>query len=405
MKVVIIGGGAAGFFAALSAKEHHPDAEVYLFEKSQKLLSKVKISGGGRCNVTNATTSIKELCGAYPRGSKVLKKLFPTFSTKETMEWFETRQVPLTIQEDLHVFPVSQDSQSIIDCFLKEAKKLGVFIKTGMGVQRIEPVENGLQLHFIKADIAPQIADKVIVASGGNPKRSSLNWLEELGHKIDDPVPSLFTFNMPDEAIKDLMGIVVEKTQVSIQGTKLKSDGPLLITHWGMSGPAILKLSAFGARLLHDMDYNCVAQVNWVNEANNEVVKNEIHSIINEHPRKKLSNIRPYYLRERLWHFLLEKAGFPSNKTWDELGKKGVNKLVTLLTNDNYQVRGKTTFKEEFVTCGGVSLESITHKTMESKVVPNLYFAGELLDIDGITGGYNFQAAWTTGYIAGKLGG
>jgi len=404
MKVAVIGGGAAGYFAAISAKTHHPDAKVFLLEKTKKLLAKVKISGGGRCNVTNGCTSIKTLSEAYPRGGKQLKKAFRTFYTKDTMEWFESRGVPLVIQEDGCVFPKAQDSQVIIDCLQKEAHKLDVIVETSKGVQKMEPKSNGqIRCEFIKDAHHPAVFDKVIIATGGSPKRSGLAWLEDLGHEIAEPVPSLFTFNMPSESVRDLMGIVVEETLTSIQGTKLKSDGPLLITHWGMSGPSILKLSAFGARLLSEMGYECKVQVNWVNQANNELVRENLQAIVQNHPQKMLTNMRAYGLPDRLWQYLLQKIELPAQKRWSELGKKGINKLVTVLTNDIYQVKGKTTFKEEFVTCGGVSLSSIDFRTMQSKVVPNLYFAGEVMDVDGITGGYNFQSAWTTGFIAGQL--
>ena len=403
MTIAIIGGGAAGFFSAIAAKENYPHSTVIIFEKSPKLLAKVKISGGGRCNVTNGCSSIKKLAQAYPRGGKKLKQAFRIFDNKDTIKWFESRGVPLVTQEDNCVFPVSQNSQSIIDCFFKEIKRLKIEVKTGHGIQAIEPFNDQLKLFFSKKENPPKVFDKVIVATGGSPKRKNLEWLEALHHKIQDPVPSLFTFNMPNESITQLMGIVVEHTLVSIQSTQLKSDGPLLITHWGMSGPAILKLSAFGAKILSEKNYECKVQVNWVNVANNEKVSNELKNIISEHPNKIISNFRPYLLPERLWLFLLEKCDLPKQKKWSELGKKGQNKLVNILTNDVYQVKGKTTFKEEFVTCGGISLESVDFKTMQSKVCKNLYFAGELLDIDGITGGYNFQAAWTTGFIAGKL--
>jgi len=280
---------------------------------------------------------------------------------------------------------------------------LGIVIEVTRGVKSIKRVGDNLEVGFGDKYRAV-LMDKVVVATGGSPKRSGLDWLAALNHKIEDPVPSLFTFNMPSESVKELMGIVVEKTLVSIQGTKLKADGPLLITHWGMSGPAILKLSAFGARLLSEIGYEFKVQVNWVNEVNNEVVLKVLKGIIAEHSNKILANYRPYLLPERLWHYLLKKSELPLKKRWGELGKKGANKLVSLLTNDIYEVKGKTTFKEEFVTCGGVSLESIDFSTMQSKVCPNLYFAGEVMDIDGITGGYNFQSAWTTGFIAGKLG-
>ena len=400
MQIAIIGGGAAGFFAAIHAKENHPQSTVTIFEKSKKVLAKVKISGGGRCNVTNGCTDIKELSEAYPRGNRKLRKAFGTFNTKHTMEWFESRGVALVTQDDNCVFPVSQDSQSIIDCFLNEIKRLEIKLEISKGVKRIESLGEQIELAFSEQTL---VFDKVIVTTGGSPKRSGLDWLEKLGHQIEEPVPSLFTFNMPNESIRELMGIVIENPSVTIQGTKLKSDGPLLITHWGMSGPAILKLSAFGARILGEMNYEFKTQVNWINVQNTDLVLSGLKAIAADHPNKILSNFRPYMLRERLWHYLIERCGLSKQSTWGQTGKKALNKIVNILTNDIYEVSGKTTFKEEFVTCGGVSLESIDFKTMQSKTCPNLYFAGEVMDIDGITGGYNFQAAWTTAFVAGKL--
>lgn len=400
MQIAIIGGGAAGFFAAIHAKENHPAAKVTIFEKSKKVLAKVKISGGGRCNVTNGCTDIKELSEAYPRGSRKLRKAFGSFNTKHTMEWFESRGVALATQDDNCVFPVSQSSQSIIDCFLKEIKRLEINVEMSKGVKRLESLGEQIELTFSEETL---VFEKVIVATGGSPKRSGLDWLEKLGHQIEEPVPSLFTFNMPNESIRELMGIVIENPSVTIQGTKLKSDGPLLITHWGMSGPAILKLSAFGARILSEMNYEFKTQVNWINVQNTDLVMEELKAIVIDHPNKILANFRPYMLRERLWHYLIERCGLSKQSTWGQTGKKALNKIVNILTNDVYDVSGKTTFKEEFVTCGGVSLESIDFKTMKSKACPNLYFAGEVMDIDGITGGYNFQAAWTTAFVAGKL--
>lgn len=406
MKIAIIGGGAAGFFSAIAAKENHPKAEVVLFEKTQKLLAKVRISGGGRCNVTNASTSIKELSEAYPRGGKALKKLFRVFSTQDTRNWFEARGVRLYAQDDNRVFPVSDSSQSIIDCLMSECKRLGVFIQTGTRIEGIEVLKESeqLKLFFAKNQAKAQIFDKVIVATGGSPKKSGLEWLEKLGHRIESPVPSLFTFNMPSEKITGLMGVVAANALVRIQGSKLQSQGSLLITHWGMSGPAVLKLSAFGARLLNECNYQFKVQVNWAGVLNQEDVAAAVREAVAVHPKKKLSNVRLYDLPERLWLFLLEKSELQPSRRWLELGKKNIHKLVTVLTHDVYEVNGKTTFKEEFVTCGGVSLKSIHMNTMESRVCKNLYFAGEVMDIDGITGGYNFQAAWTTGYMAGRLG-
>jgi hypothetical protein len=404
MEVGIIGGGAAGFFAALAVKENYPEASVTIFEKTKHLLSKVKISGGGRCNLTNGCTSIPELCKAYPRGGKELKKPFHVFNTKHTMEWFESRGVPLIIQDDNCVFPVSQDSQSIIDCFLREAYRLKISIEREKGVSALKIVDNKLEINFENIEYNARVFDKIIVTTGGSPKAWGLNWLADLGHKIEQPVPSLFTFKIPNNSITKLMGVVVENTIVSIQGTKFKGEGPLLITHWGMSGPAILKLSSFGARFLNESRYEVNIQVNWANEPNNEIVLNDLFKIAKEHPKKLVTNNRPYDISSRLWLFLLDKCDIPITKNWGDLGTKNMNKLMNILSNDVYPIKGRAAFKEEFVTCGGISLQSVNMATMQSKVCENLYFAGEVLDIDAITGGYNLQAAWTTGFIAGKLG-
>jgi hypothetical protein len=403
MEIAIVGGGAAGFFAAITAKENYPAARVVIFEKSNKVLAKVKISGGGRCNVTNGCSSVKELAAAYPRGGNALKKAFGVFSNKDAMRWFTERGVPLVTQDDNCVFPASQNSQSIIDCFVRETGRLKVAVETGRGVSGIRPVGDRLELAFGEGGGPARLFAKVIVTTGGAPQRKGLVWLEKLNHRIVAPVPSLFTFRMPAEPVTELMGVVVEKTLVSIQGAGLKAAGPLLITHWGMSGPAILKLSAFGARLLSEKGYAFKIQVNWVAEPNHDLVADKLRRLGEEHAHKFLANLRPYYLPERLWRYLLQKTDLPPEKKWGELGRKGLHQLVRVLTNDVYVVRGKTSFRDEFVTCGGVSLESVDLKTMQSKVCANLYFAGEILDIDGITGGYNFQAAWTTAFIAGQL--
>lgn len=405
MRVAIVGGGAAGFFSAIHVKENYPNAAVVILEKSKKVLAKVKISGGGRCNVTNGCTDIKTLSAAYPRGARQLRKAFGVFNTKHTMEWFEQRNVPLVIQADNCVFPASQNSQTIIDCFQREVDRLGIKVITECPVNKLIPIaETGdLQLGFARDIGLDPLFNHVIITTGGSPKRSGLNWLEEIGHTIENPVPSLFTFNMPNEAVKELMGVVVIENKTHIQGTKLKSDGPLLITHWGMSGPSILKLSAFGARDLANKSYEFKLQVNWCNMHSYNDLVVFLNAFSKKHPHKKTTGVRPFAIPDRLWRYLVDKAGISDEKRWSELGKKGMNKLVEVLMNDSYEVKGKTTFKEEFVTCGGVSLTSIDIKTMQSKVVKNLYFAGEVLDIDGITGGYNFQAAWTTAFIAAKL--
>lgn len=404
MKVAIIGGGAAGFFSAINVKENFPNSEVYIYEKSSTLLAKVKISGGGRCNVTNSCESISELAKAYPRGAVYLKKAFKQFNNIDAFNWFQSRGVELVTQDDNCVFPKSQDSQSIIDCFLNEAKKLDVKIRTNCAVKYLHPKDKTIDIEFADESIKNESFSKVIVTTGGSPHKKGLNWLEYLGHKIESPVPSLFTFNMSKHPVNKLMGIVVENALVNIQNTKLKSDGALLITHWGMSGPAILKLSSLGARILNEKNYNFNIQVNWVAQSNENLVQLYLNELVDSNPNKLLANFRPYNLPERLWFYLLEKISMPQNKKWQDLGKKGINKLSTILTNDVYSVTGKSTFREEFVTCGGVSLQSVDINTMQSKVRNNIYFAGEVLDIDAITGGFNFQAAWTTGFIAGKLG-
>ena len=404
MRVAIIGGGAAGFFSAINVKENFPNSEVYIYEKSNTFLAKVKISGGGRCNVTNGCKSISELTKAYPRGAVYLKKAFKQFNNIDAFNWFQSRGVELVTQDDNCVFPKSQDSQSIIDCFLREVKKLNIKIRTNCGVKYLHPNDSGINIEFSDESIKNESFTKVIVTTGGSPQKKGLNWLEYHGHKIENPVPSLFTFNMPQHPVNKLMGIVVEKTLVNIQNTKLKSVGPLLITHWGMSGPAILKLSSLGARILNENDYNFNIQVNWVAQGNENLVHQYLNNIVDINGNKILANFRPYNLPERLWFYLLEKINMPQNKKWQDLGNKGINKLSSILTNDVYPVKGKSTFREEFVTCGGVSLQCVDISTMQSKVRNNIYFAGEVLDIDAITGGFNFQAAWTTGFIAGKLG-
>ena len=398
--VGIIGGGAAGFFSALSVKEHNPDYVVTIFEKSAKILAKVKISGGGRCNVTNATFDNKELSMFYPRGGVYLRRAFEQFNSKSTMNWFESRNVPLDVLADNCVFPKSNESQSIINCFTKEAKDKNINIKIQTGINEIVSLSDGS--FILKSSDQEFEVDKIIVTTGGHPKRISLEWLEKLGHTIIDPLPSLFTFNMPKNPICELMGNVVEETTVKIEGTKLSAKGPLLITHWGMSGPAVLKLSAWGARLLAEKGYQFSILVNWLNDKKEDDLRFEINKVIENNGLKMVGNLNPFPMTNRLWNYLLLKTEIQPEKRWNEVGKKGVNKLINTLLNDRYEVSGKTTFKEEFVTAGGVSLEDVDFSTMESKVLPGLFFAGEVLDIDGVTGGFSFQAAWTTGWIAGK---
>ena len=402
-KVAVIGGGAAGFFAAISVKENHPNHQVILFEKTSKVLSKVKVSGGGRCNVTHNCTDISNLCNAYPRGGKKLKSLFYQFSTIDTIDWFETRGVPLKIEKDGRMFPVSNNSQSIIDCLIGEINRLKVTLELGQTIENIQQVKMGWKLKF--KDQPSQQFDIIIIATGGSPKLKGFDWLQNLGHNIINPIPSLFTFNMPNESIRELMGLVVENARVKIKNSKIQTQGPLLITHWGMSGPSILKASAFGARVLSEHEYQFEIEVNWIDETNMDLLFDQLLRYSQSNPHKGIGKHKAFMIPNRLWNFLLSKVEIPVEKKWNEIGKKKFRQLITILTQDIYKVSGKTTFKEEFVTCGGIDLNEINLNTMESKKVNNLYFAGEVIDVDAITGGYNFQAAWSGGYVAGKLGG
>jgi predicted Rossmann fold flavoprotein len=328
-----------------------------------------------------------------------LRKAFEQFNADSTVQWFKSRGVKLHTYPDNCIFPESNDSQTIIDSFLKEADELGVKIFRNQTIQNISRNESWFVIETTEKKLK---FDKIIVAIGGRPKLSGLLWLQELGHEIIDPVPSLFTFNMPNNPVCSLMGNVVENATVKVEGTKLIGDGSLLITHWGMSGPAILKLSAWGAMILNEKNYQFAILVNWLNDLKEDSLRNELQQVMRDQGGKMVSNLNPFAITHRLWHFLLEKAEVHSEIRWKDLGKKNINKLVNTLLNDRYEVSGKTTFKEEFVTAGGVSLNDVDFKKMESRKVPGIFFAGEVLDIDGITGGFNFQAAWTTGFIAGK---
>jgi predicted Rossmann fold flavoprotein len=394
-KVAVIGGGAAGFFAALSAAQHQPTSQVVIYEKSDKLLSKVKISGGGRCNVTNATFKAGPLSKNYPRGGKSLKKTFAQFETQNTIDWFTSRGVKLKTEADGRMFPASDSSQSIIDCLTHQAQKAGIEIRMRTPVQRITQQDDRIVVN-------DEAFDAVIVATGGSPKSSGFDWLAAMGHSITQPVPSLFTFNMPGESVKEMMGLVVPDALVRIQGTKLSHQGPVLITHWGMSGPAVLKLSAWGARELQARGYAFNIQINWIGIANESEVLDIIEASLPENRKKKMANACPFDLPKNFWLYVLNKSQVNPDMPWLELGKKSRNKLVNTLLNDIYAVKGKTTFKEEFVTCGGIKADEVDFGTMESRIVPGLFFAGEVLDVDGITGGFNFQAAWSTGFVAGR---
>jgi predicted Rossmann fold flavoprotein len=404
VKIAIIGGGAAGFFAAIHAASANKTNEVTIYEKTGKLLTKVLVSGGGRCNVTHACFENNRLTTNYPRGERPLKSAFTRFSTKDTVEWFSSRGIKLKTESDGRMFPITDNSETIANCLLNEAKKLKVNITLNTEVKSIQSkMDGGFLLNTNNAIVA---ADKIIVTTGGQSKTAGFGWLKELGHNIESPVPSLFTFNVPGNQITELMGTSIELAKVKITETKHEFNGPLLITPWGFSGPAILKLSSYAARDLAELDYNFTLNISWLNDKKEDAVRNELMNLKAANPTKHLRNLFPYHqLTKRLQDYLFFKTGVDADKNWADISKADVNNLVEVLLYDKYEVKGKTTFKEEFVTCGGVSLDDVHIKNMESKKVKGLHFAGEVLDIDGITGGFNFQAAWTTGYIAGSNAG
>lgn len=397
--ILILGGGAAGFFAAISAAKMAPQAQILLVEKGRNFLSKVKVSGGGRCNVTCGEEEPKKLAAFYPRGARMLSRLYFDFGPTQTKEWFIQRGVNLKTESDGRVFPVSNSSQTIIDCLFNELKKSGITAELGFDAISVEKEDERFVITSRTGELIS--AQRVIVATGGSPKEDGLSWLKEMGHEIVTPLPSLFTFNSPSNPICRLMGVSVPQANVRIAGTKFEYAGPLLITHWGVSGPAVLKLSAFAARELAAMNYQFTALINWTGLSLNAFTE-KLNQSFYERPKRMAENLVPQGFTSSLWLFLLGEAGILPGALAEQVGKKQFNRLVEMCCNYPLPVNGKTTFKEEFVTTGGVSLNSVDHKTMESKVVPGLYFAGEVMDMDGITGGYNFQAAWTTGYFAGK---
>jgi predicted Rossmann fold flavoprotein len=398
--LAVIGGGAAVFFCAVNAARMNPGLKVILVEKTTKLLSKVKVSGGGRCNVTHACFDITEMSRKYPRGGNFVKKAFYQFFTTDTIEWFRERQVELKQEKDGRMFPVSDSSQTIIDCLLNESSTYKIDIRMNAEVKNIDRKESRFQLSFAAGKTME--ADFVCVASGGYPKSSMFEWLQSLGHNIEQPIPSLFTFNMPGHSICQLMGVSVEHVKVKIAGSKLEQEGPLLITHWGLSGPAILKLSAWAAKELAEKGYEFNILINWVPDYTEQSLAGKIQSIRFELAAQKISSRNPFGLPNRLWEYLLTSLEIDKEKRWTDLPAKEAYKLVRHLCVYELKVKGKTTFKEEFVTAGGIKLTEIDHNTMMSKKIPHLFFAGEVMDVDGITGGFNFQHAWTSGFIAAK---
>ncbi len=392
MRTAIVGGGAAGFFLAINLKELCPQMQVTIFEKSKKVLAKVEVSGGGRCNCTNSFASVRDLSQVYPRGHRLMKRLFKTFDYQDAYAWFERHGVRLVTQDDDCVFPASQDSHTIINLFLAEARRHSIEIRTESKITSLDELAD---YDFIAVTTGG-------VTMGSGTFVSSTADDTKVPDPIVTPVPSLFTFSIADEALRSLMGTVVEDATTFIPGTNFRASGPLLITHWGMSGPAILKLSSYAARELHDNNYQVPLSVNWTSRKDPEILE-EFQRIIEAYPQKQLGTIRPFDLPSRLWDYLLTKTlGERAQNRWQNLSKKEQNRLVNTLCNDTYQIAGRAAFKDEFVTCGGIDLAAVDSNTLESKRLPHVYFAGEVLDIDGITGGFNFQAAWTTAYTVAK---
>lgn len=391
--IIIVGGGAAGFFTAINIVEKNSKLKVAIIERGSEVLSKVRISGGGRCNVTHACFEPNELVKFYPRGEKELRGPFHQFCSGDTVEWFNNHGVELKIEEDGRMFPISNSSQTIIDCFLEATQKLGIAVITGQSVQSIFKKENCWK---IETQNENYITEKLILATGSNPKIWEM--LQTFGHAVINPVPSLFTFNIKDSRIVALPGVSAQ-VSIKVKDTKLTSTGPLLITHWGMSGPAILKLSAWGARLLFEKNYQFTIFVNWLNDIDTDDAEKILKELKQEHAKKAVSKKSPFDFPNRLWENLVLASNIPEETKWADLSKIQLQNLANQLTNSSFQVNGKSTFKEEFVTAGGIDLKEINFKTMESKLHKNLYFAGEIVNIDAVTGGFNFQNAWTSGYI------
>lgn len=397
--LIVIGGGAAGFFCAVNAARMNSALKVTIVEKTGRLLSKVKVSGGGRCNVTHACFEIAEMVKRYPRGANFLKKAFHQFFTTDTISWFEERGVQLKTENDGRMFPVTNSSQTIIDCLLNEAKKYNVDILLHTEVSEIKKDDGGFILQFKSGQVMP--AAYVCIASGGYPKKEMFGWMQSPAPlQIEDPVPSLFTFNLSGSDIIKLPGVSVPKAEIKIAGAKLKEAGPLLITHWGLSGPVVLKLSAWGARELAAKNWHFDIQVNWVPAFNENTMREQLQLSRKEKAAQTLFSKPLFELPGRLWEYFLQQCGITEKMRWADLPAAAQNQLAKMLCSNQFSVQGKTTFKEEFVTAGGVSLQDIDVHTMQSKQIPGIFFAGEALNIDGITGGFNFQAAWTTAWIA-----
>ena len=399
--IAVIGGGAAGFFGAITAAETYPDASVIILEKNRTVLNKVRISGGGRCNVTHACFDNRQLVKQYPRGEKPMRALLTQFDATATVNWFEQRGTPLKTEADGRMFPTTNTSDTIVDCLLTTARRLGIQVRTSCGVAAIRQTEARTWSLELFTD-ETLVVDRVLIATGGYPQPASYGWLPEQSEALLSPVPSLFTFNTPDNYLLPLAGVSVPDARVSVIGTKQEQRGPILITHWGFSGPVILRLSAWAARELSETDYQFTLRISWVPDLNDNSLRGKLQEFRQQNGRKLVVSQNPFGLPARLWQAFADDAGVPNEQRWADLPAKPLNRLADRLTNSQFQVSGKTTFKDEFVTCGGISLDSLHAQTLESRAWPGLFFAGEVLDIDGITGGFNFQNAWTTGYVAGR---
>ncbi|MBD2559432.1 MULTISPECIES: BaiN/RdsA family NAD(P)/FAD-dependent oxidoreductase [Nostoc] len=401
LRIVVIGGGAAGFFGAIACAKANPDAEVTLLEASRQPLAKVLISGGGRCNVTHACFDPEELVQNYPRGAKALRGALTRFGPQDTVSWFAAGGVYLKTEADGRMFPVTNTSETIVECLIKAVATSGVKLRIGTHVTSVRTAaDGGFDILLKSGD--PIKCDRLLLATGSSPVGYKI--ARDLGHKIEPPVPSLFTFNIVDQKLRDLAGVSVNPAQLRLSGggkSQLQQTGPLLITHWGLSGPAVLKLSAWGARVLHESRYQATLLINWLPQLPQEQVRQQILAVKDEWGKKAIALHRGIDLPHRLWQYIIARAGITTEDRWAEISSKTLNQLVQELTQGQYLINGKGAFKEEFVTCGGVNLKEVNFKTMESRLVPGLYFAGEILDIDGVTGGFNFQSAWTTGYLAG----
>jgi predicted Rossmann fold flavoprotein len=411
LQIVVVGGGAAGFFGAIAAAEAHPQAQVTLLEAGRQPLSKVRISGGGRCNVTHACFEPALLVQNYPRGNKALRGAFSRFQSQDTVNWFTSRGVRLKTEADGRMFPTTDNSETIVECLNHFADKAGVEIRTGVPVVAVKQTTIPFKQQLISCPAFELTlksgerlqSDRLLLATGSSLQGYQI--AKSLGHQIEPPVPSLFTFNVLDPELRELAGISVEsvKARLLLSDTKpLEQTGPLLITHWGLSGPAVLKLSAWGARVLHDCRYRATFQINWLPQFDPDQLRQQLLAAKTEQPRRSIANYCPLPFPRRLWQYLALRSGIEAEAQWANLSKKQANQLVEALTQSQYAIEGKGAFKEEFVTCGGVRLKEVDFKTMESHCCPGLYFAGEILDIDGITGGFNFQSAWTTAWLAGR---